>query len=367
MKRIVFVIEQLAGGGAERVTAALTNELCRLRGHEVHMVVYTRDEAVDYPVDASMRWHVLPKLGSGRLGGILGRYRFLKRTVRAIGPDVVFSLGTPRIAVLLAVAMIGSKTPLVLSERNDPRQYPVSRGWRKLRDLSYLLADGVVFQTGEARDCFPPSVRRKAAVICNPITDSLPERFEGVRQKRIVNFCRLNNQKNLDLLIDAFSDIAGAYPQHTLTIYGEGPERERLERKIRDLGLKDRVFLPGYSGNIYADIREAAMFVSSSDYEGISNSMLEAIALGVPSICTDCPAGGARETIEHGVNGLLVPVGDREAMAAAMRRVLGDRGLSDSLSQAGEALRRRISVEAITRSWLEFAERIVKAKNGGQP
>lgn len=366
MEKIVFVIEQLAGGGAERVTAALAGELCRLGNYEVHMVVYVRDEGADYPVDGAVRWHVLPQLSGGRLGGILGRFRFLKESIRAIGPDMVFSLGTPRIAVPLSAAMTGSKTPLILSERNDPRQYPVSKAWRKLRDLSYRLADGVVFQTGEARDCFPASVRRKGTVICNPITGNLPERFEGVREKRIVNFCRLEPQKNLDLLIDAFSDVAGEFPEHVLDIYGDGPERERLERKIRDMGLSDRVRLPGFSAHIYEDIRRAALFVSSSNYEGISNSMLEAIALGVPSICTDCPAGGARETIESGVNGILVPVGGRQAMAAAMRRVLGDRELSGRLSRAGGELRIRISVEAIARRWLEFAERIAGAKKGGQ-
>lgn len=357
MKKIVFVIEQLFGGGAERVTAALANQLCRTSDLEIHMVVYTRREDEDYSTDNRIRWHVLPSLTDSRMGAVLGRLWFLRDTVRAIGADYVVCLGTPRIAVLLALSMIGSKIPLILSERNDPSRYPVTKIWRCLRTFSYYLADAVVFQTGQARDYFPAAVRKKGTVICNPITGDLPPRCEGHRKKRIVNFCRLSPQKNLDLLIDAFSDICGAFSDYTLCIYGEGQERQHLEEKIAALGLEDRVLLPGHSLHIYEDIRDAALFVSSSDYEGISNSMLEAIALGVPSICTDCPAGGARETIRDGINGLLVPVGDRRALAEAMGRVLSDPELSEQLSLGGCALREQISVPVIARQWLDIMKK----------
>lgn len=357
MKKIVFVIERLFGGGAERVTAALANQLCQDPGLEIHMVVYTRREEEDYAADDRIRWHTLPPLPESKAGAILGRFRFLRDAVRTIGADYVVSLGTPRIAVLLALAMVGSKTPLILSERNDPAQFPVTKAWRCLRTFSYYLADAVVFQTTQARDYFPAAIRRKGTVICNPITGALPPRFEGERKKRIVNFCRLSPQKNLELLIDAFSDICGEFPDHTLCIYGEGDERSRLEEKIASLGLNDRVSLPGHSLHIYEDIRKDALFVSSSDYEGISNSMLEAIALGVPTICTDCPAGGAAETIRSGENGLLVPVRDRETMAGAMRRVLSDPELSERLSMGGCALREQISVPAIARQWLDVMKK----------
>lgn len=357
MKKIVFVIEQLSGGGAERVTAALANHLCRSNDHKIHMVVYNRREEEDYPTDDRLRWHVLPPLPGGRASAILARLRFLKNTIQNIGADCVVCLGTPRIVVLLVLSMLGSKIPLILSERNDPAQYPVTKTWRGLRTISYYLADAVVFQTGQARDYFPAAIRRKGTVICNPITGNLPARWEDAREKRIVNFCRLSPQKNLDLLIDAFSDISVDFPEYTLYIYGEGQERQRLEDKIRGLNLQDRVFLPGHSLHIYEDIRSAALFVSSSDYEGISNSMLEAIALGIPSVCTDCPAGGAAETIRDGENGLLVPVGDRNALAQAMRKVLSDPKLSEKLSLGGCALREQISVPAIARLWLDVIEK----------
>ena len=347
---------QLAGGGAERVVAALAAEMSKVRGYEIHIVVYTRDEERDYPVDGQVIWHAMDGQRSKLLGRIAEKIRFLRRYIRDIEPDRVISLGGPAIITLLTVAMIGSSVPLILSERNDPRRYPKERYLRVLLRWVYKRCDGLVFQTREAMEFFPLSVRKKSVVIGNPLTGALPERYEGKREKRIVTACRLNTQKNLPLLVDAFSDLAEEFPEYTLDIYGEGPERERLTEKIKDKGLSKRIILRGFSDHIYEDIPKAALFVLPSDYEGISNSMLEAIALGVPTVCTDCPVGGARETIAHGVNGLLVPVGDRAALADAMRRILCDEAFAENLSREGVKLRERLSVAAVTQEWLNYLE-----------
>lgn len=354
MKKIVFVIEYLYDGGAERVTAALAGEISRWQDYQVHLILYQEDKEKEYPLNPNVIRHVMPDLKGNRIGNILGRIRFLRNTIRQIDPDAVVSLGAVHVVGLLTLAMAGLKIPLVLSERNDPARSPNTKFKRIVRFLSYTCCDGVVFQTGGARDYFPKFIRRKSVVICNPVTAALPPRFQGQREKKIVNFCRLVPQKNLGLLIDAFSEIAGEFPMHQLWIYGEGPERGTLERKIAGMGLTDRVILPGYSSDIYTNINNAALYVSSSNYEGISNSMLEAVAMGIPVICTDCPPGGAAETIQSGENGLLVPVGDRKAMADAMRMVLRDDILANSMSAAGAELRARLSVAEIAHRWMDF-------------
>lgn len=351
MNKIVFVIEQLAGGGAERVTAALANYFCKKKDYEVYLVVYSHSLEMDYPTEGNVHWMVPPELKCSRSKAVISRFRFLRQSILSICPDCVISLGTPRITVLLTAALLGKKIPLILSERNDPSRFPVNRRWRMLRTISYYFADRIVFQTTQARDYFPSKIRKKGTVICNPITGNLPERYSGIREKRIVNFCRLSPQKNLPLLIDAFFDISADFPTYTLCIYGEGAERSSLEEKIKSLGLEGRVLLPGHSYNIYEDIRKAALFVSSSDYEGISNSMLEAIALGLPTICTDCPAGGARETIRNGKNGVLVPVADRYALAAAITKLLSDDNLAESLSKEGSNLRNTLNISSVARQW----------------
>ena len=354
MKKILFAIPQLAGGGAERVTAALAGEISRREGYEVHIAVYTRDSAKDYPVAGSVIWHCLPAGRRPWYRRIPEKIQFFRKTVRTVAPDFVVSLAGPEVLTLLALGMAGCDVSLCLSERNDPRRYPKEPHLRILRRWVYGKCDGLVFQTREAMEYFPRAIRKKSVVIGNPLTGALPERYEDSREKRIVTACRLNAQKNLPLLLDAFSDLAQEFPEYTLDIYGEGPERERLEEKIKDMGLLDRITLRGFSDQVYDDIRRAALFVLPSDYEGISNSMLEAVALGVPTVCTDCPAGGARETIVPGVNGLLVPVGDRAALADAMRRILCDDAFAEKISREGVKLRDHLSVSVIAQEWLNY-------------
>lgn len=361
MKKIVFAMPQLFGGGAERVVAALVDQISRMDDCQVHLITYIRDPEKDYPVEARVIRHSMEAGGESAIRRILGKIRFLRRTVRDIQPDCVVSLAGPAMITLLVLAMHGMGIPLVLSERNDPKSYPKPRYLRVLRTWAYRCSDAMVFQTHEAMSFFPASIQRKGTVISNPLTARLPEPYTGFREPRIVTSCRLTPQKNLDLMIDAFSDIARDFPGYTLDIYGDGPEKARLDAKIRSMELSGRVILHGYSSRIYADIGKASLFVSSSDYEGISNSMLEAIALGIPTVCTDCPAGGARETIVHGCNGLLVPVRDREKLATAMASLLSDRTLADRIGREGVGLREKNSIASIAQQWMGVIGKTIRS------
>ena len=360
MEKIVFVIDTLFGGGAERVTAALANELCKDTEKQIHIITYTHEENKEYYIDSRVVRHEIGSVtDENRIQRIFKRISRIRSIIKGINPYCVISLGSPIIVFLLVFALIGLRYPLILSERNDPRSFPKPIYQRFFRILCYVYCDGLVFQTYEAKEYFPKFIQKKSVVICNPITNKLPEPYRGERDFRIVNFCRLTSQKNLDLLIDAFSDICEELTQYSLHIYGDGEERERLQTKIFTKGLSGKVFVYGYSNNIYEKICKSSLFVSSSDYEGISNSMLEAIALGIPSICTDCPAGGARETIEHGVNGFLVPVRNRKVMAETMKKLLTDKLLSKSISNEGLKLREKISISKITKEWVTAINKFV--------
>lgn len=357
MRKIVFVIEQLYGGGAERVTAALMNELCKTE--EVHLIsTYCHDTAEDYSTDERIIKHTFAEKPLRRGLTLLKRIAFLRSTIRAINPTCVISLAACGTNALLTAALCGDKTPLILSERNDPMRFPTSWFERLLRLISYHLCEGLVFQTKGAQAYFPLKISEKSTIIVNPITGDIPARYEGIREQCIVNCCRLKPQKNLDLLIDAFADIADDYPGLRLEIYGEGPERQHLEAKINDMCLQNRILLPGYTQNAFAIMHRAMMFVSSSDYEGISNSMLEALAIGTPTVCTDCPPGGAREMITDSVNGLLVPTGNQKALAAAMRRLLNDAQLREQISRNGHKLRMKLSVEQIAQQWMMYMQQV---------
>ena len=245
------------------------------------------------------------------------------------------------------------KNRVVLSERNDPAQYPDSGRYRKFRDFCFRLADACVFQTQDARSYFPESVQKKGVIIPNPINDKIPEFDRTNTEKIVMSTGRLKPQKNYPMLLRAFADFSQKYPDYALEIYGDGFQRQELEALAKELGIRQKVRFMPFTTDIFPIMAKASMFVMSSNYEGISNSMLEAMAIGVPTICTDCPVGGARQMIEDGVNGLLVPVGDVKALADAMCRVAGDRDLADSLGKNGHEIRNRYPIEIIARKWID--------------
>lgn len=358
MKKIVFAMATLNGGGAERVAAALAGYIHSLDDYEVHLITYFRNPDRDYPLQSDIIWHSMDVEEANPIRRILGKVSYMRSAIRHIDPICVISLAGPEMLTLIAAAVKGLGIPLIFSERNDPARYPVAKHLRVLRLWAYRQSDAVVFQTGEAMSFFSTKIQKKGIVIPNPLTQSIPERYKGARLPKIVTSCRLEPQKNLDLLINSFAEIASRYPTHMLYIYGEGMERSRLEMKALEMGLTDRIVFPGYSNHIFEDILQAALFVLPSNYEGISNSMLEAIALGVPTIATDCPVGGARETIVDGFNGILVPVGNKKKMVQAMIAVLSNQELSKNLSRNGALLREKLDISCIAERWLELIDQV---------
>lgn len=357
-RKIVFLIEQLSNGGAERVTSELANAICN-KSYEVHIITYVEDKNKEYYLDDQVVRHNIEIRDKRKVRRVIKRNMETYKVIKEIEPSCVVSLSLPITNVRLTLLLFATKIPLILSERNAPKQYPTSLVQRILRDIVYRMCSGVVFQTEDAKQFFAKSIRKKSVVISNPINSLLPERFDGEKSSSIVNFCRLSKQKNLDMLIDSFSYIVSDYPEYSLHIYGDGPEKERLLKKIEEYGLEEKIIIHEYSTNIYEQIKNATLYVSTSDYEGISNSMLEALALGIPTISTDCPAGGAREMIQNGINGYLVPVNNRKELVKTMRHILDNPNLAKQLSDEGYKLRKNLSVERISELWLKYIEFII--------
>ena len=240
---------------------------------------------------------------------------------------------------------------VLVSERNDPNNDPPGLIRKVIRTLSYCFADSVVFQTNDAKEYFPGLVRKKGFIIANPIPEYQATSILVQKDKRIVSVCRLNKQKNIKMSIDAFKMLLMSYPDYYYDIYGEGELQNDIEEYIRINGLTDKVFLKGFSTNIHSEIGNSMMFVSSSDYEGISNSMLEAMAIGLPVVCTDCPIGGARQIIKNEVNGILIKMRDPEGMCTAMKRIIEDEKLRKKLSLNAVKVTEEYSVDAIGLQW----------------
>ena len=226
----------------------------------------------------------------------------------------------------------------------------------------FVLADKIVFQTPGAKSYFPRSVQKKGVIIPNPISDRLPDAYHGERDRRVVNFCRIAPQKNLKVLLDAFDFFFREYPDYTLDIYGivsdGAPYKAELEAYAKTLSAAESIrFYPGCA-DVHQKIIQANMFVSSSDYEGIFNSMLEAMAIGLPVIVTDCANGGERMCIQDGKNGLIVPRRDAKAMAEAMILVAENEDFAYSVSTEAAKIRNRFSQDEIFCKWKEVIKQM---------
>ena len=253
-------------------------------------------------------------------------------------------------------ASLYSGKRVIGSERNDPYSNMGQHSLEKyLRDLQYRLVDCVVFQTEYAKKYFPEAVQKKSVLIANPVDIKLEtDRGWNPNSKEIVAACRLTVQKNLPMMINAFELFDKKYPGFQLIIYGEGPLKGELEKILSDKNMQNKVILAGYTEHILEKMKDAVMYISTSDYEGISNSMLEAMALGLPVVCTDCPAGGAAMTIEDGINGYLSPVKDAEQFSKKMQCVIDDTQATARIAERAKEVRNRFSVDEIVRQWLHI-------------
>lgn len=263
--------------------------------------------------------------------------------------------------VWFAARGLGCK--IIYAETNASNKYSRDRFF-KFTSESIQKSNALIFQTAEEKAEHGLTESKKSFVINNPIKSNLPQPHNGNRDKTIVNFCRLSRQKNLLLLIKAFEQLHSEFPDYTLELYADTADPNNTEYKnelmsyISSNGLENCVFILPPSFEIHNIILKSAMFVSSSDYEGISNSMIEAMAIGLPCVCTDCGGGGAREMINDGENGLLVPVGDTETLKNAMARMITEEGLAEKCSKNAAKIRETHSIEKISEKWLEVINNI---------
>lgn len=353
MRKIVLFIGSLTGGGAERVTCNLANYLYRT-GNEVEIITMS-DVEDTYELDSGIKKNVLiqNRERKNKVVDAVVRYKRLGRYMMTEDVDCYVVMLPITIAMML-IQRYKTKAKIVVSERNDPASY--SKGMQWLQKKLANRANGYVFQTDDARKWYGESIKGNlVAVIPNAINEAfIRESYSGSKRKVIVGAGRLKKQKNFSLLIRAFAIIAKQFPEYYLEIYGEGEKRNELEEQIKAEKMESHILLKGYTSNLGDSIRDAELFVLSSDYEGMPNALMEAMAIGIPCISTDCPCGGPRFLIQNGVNGILVPVGDAEKMAEAMSELLSDEEKRNNIGKEAAKVQERLAPEKIYKQWEEF-------------
>lgn len=356
-RRVCFVINQLGGvgsGGSDRVVSVLANGLAA-RGWIVDICALTDDDTIGRQLHAGVhprflsriRWnHKVLRIVSRIVRGVR-----LVAAYRRQHSDAVIVSFIAWVNICSFFGTLGHARTIVLSERTDPALDPRSSLARKVRDYCYARAGRLVFQTPDAMDYFGAQVRSRSSVIGNPVTPNLPRWQFDSSSRTVVAASRLEEQKNIPLLLEAFRDFHSSHPDYQLTIYGEGKRRAAIEATIDSLGISRQVELAGHVSNVHERLAGGAFFVSSSDYEGLPNSLLEAMAMGMPVISTDCPIGGPRMLIADGVNGVLVPTKSIEQLSSAMRKLADDASLAQDLGRRAAVIGTAYDADQIVQQW----------------
>ena len=230
----------------------------------------------------------------------------------------------------------------------------------------YPKAKGFVFQTNEQKKYFNEEIQKKSVIIFNPIKESFLENSNiklEERENTIITIGRLVPQKNQEMLVEAFEKISKEYPEYKLKIFGTGPLKEELQEKINNLNMKDKIFLCGLTDNIKEELEKSKIFVLSSDYEGMPNSLIEAMAVGCTVISTDCPCGGPKELIKNGSNGILISVNNENELQNSLKDLFENKDKMEVLSKNAKRIVEALKEEKIIEQWKRYIDKVLKKEN----
>ena len=354
--KILFCIDTMTKGGAERVIANLSNYLINEQKVEILTLL---NRKCQYEIDNNVKIYSLNI--SEKRKNILEKFIYTLNNVKEycdkikeINPDIIISF-LPRSSYYSIIAAKLNRKKIIVSDRNDPNIEYRDFINRTLMKALYKKADGFVFQTEEAKKYFKKKIQNKSVVIPNPINEKfLCNSYSGEREKIIVTVGRLTEQKNQILLINAFKEISKKYSEYKLFIYGEGPLKDSLTRYIEKEGLRENVILKGIANNIKEEIYKKKMFVLTSNYEGMPNALMEAMGIGLPVISTDCPIGGPKFLIKNGNNGLLVKVNDNKNLEESIIRIIEDESLEKKISLNAAKSMKKLKPKIINEKWKEY-------------
>ncbi|MBQ6886393.1 MAG: glycosyltransferase [Lachnospiraceae bacterium] len=366
--KILFHLNSMGRGGAERVVSILARAFAE-KGDEVIVATQWYSEN-EYELGEKVRRISVGLTEAdekcGRVKRAWIRLWRLRDCIRQERPDLVISFCN-KANFRSAFSLIGMKIPLLVSVRNDPK-----KDYAPYKLPTWLMEKktaGCVFQTPEAQRFFAKKLQEKSCIIFNPLSENyLEDSNENkicVRKPEIVTVGRISRQKNQILLLQAFANVQKKYPDYVIKIYGDIQDEavhEELQKYIKKEGLEAKVLFMGISDSTKEEIRDAALFVLPSDYEGMPNALIEAMAMGIPSISTDCPCGGSAMLMEHKVSGMLVPVGDGEAMEQALCYMLDNKERAERMGEEAKKILEKVHPQVVCRQWEEYIGKIMQNK-----
>lgn len=352
--KIVISLGSLQCGGTARVVSALGNYL--IREHQIFIITTYQDKPA-FRLDERISVLFLKNRCAERqrkLESAIKELRNILQTIDQIQPDIILAMGPEMSFRMLAVKYF-RKIPTIISARANPERELSSHLYKCLASILYKKADGMVCQTAATQEYYSSKLSKKVVIIPNPIEEEfLTYPIEKEKEKVIVAVGRLVQDKNYPLLLNVFSKISKNYPEYHLLIAGEGEERENLKQISKNLRIQNKVSFLGNVSDIKPLYAKCSVYVLCSNNEGMPNSLMEAMALGAPTIATDCPVGGPRYLIENKKNGLLIQMSNEKELGEAIQRILNDPGLAFCMGKQAKEDSQKFSVKRTGKQWEQY-------------
>lgn len=359
--KVCFIIGAMNYSGAEKVLSIIMGELAD-QGEDISVILLEQAYGLKETLGKIKTFGA--KADGSTISRLSKRWYYIRKNVQEINPDVVVSFGSV-CNVNSIMSLIGAGVPVVVCERNDPFFDPRSKKERIERNILYRLADGYVFQTEKIADYFKTICGKKpVAIIPNPIIDN-EIRWNNLNYRKVIStVARLDDfQKCHYKMMKAFSLFSNKYPEYKLEIYGDGPDKERYQEYIKKYNLTDKVCLMGKTNKPQEAIMDSAAFLFTSKFEGMPNSLMEAMSIGIPCISTDCGGGGAKALFQFcNMDRYLLKEATEESIANALCDLVDNHELQLKLSLNAIKINEKLEKGSVGRQWRDYLLQVKVAK-----
>ena len=330
-KKYLFVSRFLKGGGAERFVSVFSSYLADC-GYDIHLALYEETET-DYPISDKVRIHMMPKRKDNLLGKIF-RLHDLGCIIGDIKPDYIIPF-LNMVVIQSFLCSLFRKTKFIYTVRIAPSNQIGNKITKKVNKLIVHFSDAIMLQTWEQSEYYPKKYLKKMYVVPNPIAKQFVDNEkDNYSESKASITCvgRLCKQKRFSMVIEVVAELKERFPDLKVNIYGEGELKTELEKQIICLNAEDSCYLRGRTSDIIGVLKSTDIFIMSSAFEGMPNALLEAMAVGVPCISTDCPTG-PKDMIKHGINGLLYETDNYEELKETLVWALENRAEMNRLGK----------------------------------
>lgn len=329
-QKVLFIINDLRMGGAQRVLSIVMRELVRC-GYDVALITNHSASSDFYKIEQNIGRYTtaLFNPSANVAEAVMNNLRRVSRIRKIISkesPDVVFSFMTET-NILAILATLLSDTRVIVSERSDPEKEKKSFIWELLRKITYRNADLVTSNSKASLGYLASMVKREKLVFLpNPVEGCSEASIPGEDResaKILLVVSRLHPAKGIDILIEALAVLKSKGKEYQLWIAGDGPEKENLHAQAKDVGVAADIRWLGGVSELVPLYKKASLFILPSRMEGMPNALLEAMSCGLP-VVTSNASPGPLEYVVHGETGLVFESESSSSLAAVIDEIMGD-------------------------------------------